>query len=63
MSNKLQYVSPEYQAQLATLADTLVTPERYKKINLALIQLCLDDTQEMPIVIDLFPSDLPPSVA
>lgn len=48
MSEKLKYVSTEYQTQLDHLAETLITPERYVK---DLGQLALFDN-----VIELFPA-------
>lgn len=46
MSERLKYVSPEYQAQLEALAETLCTPERFGKI-------ALEDTVEMQLTFDL----------
>jgi hypothetical protein len=37
----MKYVSPEYQAQLDKLAETLCTPERYGKVAQDLGQLVL----------------------
>lgn len=46
MSERLKYVSPEYQAQLDALAETLVTARRFGKA-------ALDDTVEMQLEFDL----------
>lgn len=43
MSEKLKYVSPEYQERLENLADLLVTQRRFGKV-------ALDDTVEFPAV-------------
>lgn len=43
MSERLQYVSPEYQAKLEQLAETLCTPERFGRV-------ALQDTVEIPVV-------------
>ncbi len=55
MSERPKYVSPEYQAQLDALAETLVTPERFGQLALdGSVQLSFDDhledTQEIPVV-------------
>jgi hypothetical protein len=42
VSERLKYVSPEYQERLERLAETLVTPERFGKVALA-------DTVEKPV--------------
>ena len=46
MSERLQYVSPEYQTQLEELADRLVTRRRFG-------QIALDDTVEMQLAFDI----------
>lgn len=43
MSERLQYVSPEYQARLDALAELLCTPERFGKVAVQdSVQLQLD---------------------
>ncbi len=42
MSERLKYVSPEYQAQLDRLAETLVNPERYGRTATAQMVLVFD---------------------
>lgn len=57
MSEKLKYVSIEYQKQLDDLAETLCTPERFETIGqLALFSVSRDN------VIELFPPT-PPEVS
>lgn len=46
MSEKLKYVSEEYQDRLDRLAELLVTQKRFG-------QLALDDTVEMQLTFDL----------
>ena len=46
MSERLKYVSPEYQEQLDRLAETLVTQRRFG-------QVALDDTVEMQLEFDI----------
>lgn len=47
MSEKLKYVSPEYQAQLDALAERLCTPERFGQLALdGCVQLSFDDLGE-----------------
>lgn len=46
MSERLKYVSPEYQSQLDHLAETLVTAKRFGGV-------ALDDTVEMQLSFDL----------
>jgi hypothetical protein len=36
---KYQYVTPEYDAQLKELAETLVTPERFQKPEIVLVHM------------------------
>jgi hypothetical protein len=43
MSEKLQYVSPEYQERLENLAEHLVTARRFGRA-------ALDDTVEIPVI-------------
>lgn len=55
MSEKLKYVSPEYQAQLDELAERLVTPERFGELVVGQLVLFernsdLEDTVEFPAV-------------
>lgn len=64
MAEKLKYVSPEYQAQLERLAETLCTPERFGKVavgqmvlvfesdmgNTEVLDSLLPDTVEFPAV-------------
>lgn len=57
MSEKLKYVSAEYQEQLDKLAETLVTPERFQPLG----QLALFAVRDN--VIELFPEPTPPEAA
>ena len=55
MSEKLKYVSPEYQAQLDELAERLVTPERFGELVIGQLVLFehssdLEDTVEFPAI-------------
>lgn len=42
----MEYVTPEYEAQLQALADVLVTPERYSRVVEASGQLVLSEVQD-----------------
>lgn len=57
--SELKYVSPEYQAQLNRLAETLCTPERFSQMG----QLALFAVENN--VIELFPvtGPTPPEAA
>lgn len=46
MSERLKYVSPEYQERLDNLADLLVTQRRFG-------QVALDDTVEMQLTFEI----------
>lgn len=46
MAEQLKYVSPEYQARLDRLAETLVTSRRFG-------QVALDDTVEMQLTFEI----------
>jgi hypothetical protein len=58
MSERLKYVSPEYQAQLDALAETLVTSRRFGRVVLYASEMgtttapapMLEDTVEFPAV-------------
>jgi hypothetical protein len=59
MSERLEYVSPEYQEQLDRLADRLVTQRRFGEMALddtvefpAITGFELDDTVEFPAITD-----------
>ncbi len=51
MSEKLKYVSPEYQAQLEALAETLCDPRRFGEVALQGVLFELDDPADMPNVV------------
>lgn len=46
MSERLKYVSPEYQDRLDRLAETLVTQRRFGRV-------ALEDTVEMQLSLDI----------
>lgn len=52
MAEKLKYVSPEYQAQLDKLSNSLVTPERFGEVALQGVLFELDDTVEFDPIED-----------